>query len=352
MTANHAELKDVLARHQAFWDMSEVDRPLIGASHGHPFAFDDFQWGEQSEGEMTPAMVDVPSFLNQYEARLESRGLMEGDVFWVGEPPRAIPWMEAIMGSQVRFSVSGRSIWAERVVGDWSGLDALANYRESPWLALLLELIRGLVELSDGRFPVVMPLQRGPLDVAAALRGLDRLCLDLYDYPDEFKQLLNLCTEANLYVAQTLAEIIPQFHGGHANYFGLWAPGWPYLHQQDAMASFSPRAYEQAVRAGDEIIMSVFDHSIRKFHSASLHILEEASSLECVKGVQITLDPTGPTLEELIPVFGEVQQRKPLLINCTSREAMEQLRDALSSRGLCLYYWETAEGLARLSFNR
>jgi hypothetical protein len=352
MTIGNAELKHTLARHQAFWDMAEVDRPLVAASQGHPFAFDDFQWGQQREGEMTPNMLSLSDLLNQCEDHFQSVGLLQGDALWVGEPPRAIPWMEAIMGCEIRFSVSGRSIWAEPVLKDWADVATLTNYRESPWLALLIELTEGMVRLSDGRFPVVIALQRGPLDVAAALRGLDRLALDFYDFPEQFKHLLDLCTEANLLVAEILSNLIPPFHGGHANYFGLWAPGRPYLHQQDSMASFSPQTYQQAVRAGDETVMGAFDYSIRKFHSASLHILGEASSLDCVRGVQITLDPTGPTLDELVPVFAGAQQRKPLLINCTSREAMEQLRKELSPRGLCLYYWETAEGLAKLSFNR
>jgi hypothetical protein len=349
---SESELKAALARHQAFWDMSAIDRPLIAASQGHPFAFDDFQWEQQDEGELTPDMLNVAHLLDQYEDHFQSVGLLQGDAFWVGEPPRAVPWMEAIMGCEIRFSVSGRSIWAEAVLQDWCGLQTLTNYRESPWLAVLVEITEGLAKLSGGRFPVAMPLQRGPLDVAAALRGLDRLALDYYDDPEQFKQVLDICTAANLLVAEILAEIIPPFHSGHGNYFGLWAPGWPYLHQQDAMASFSPKTYKEAIRAGDELLLGAFDYSIRKFHSASLHILDEASGMDCVRGVQVTLDPTGPTLEELVPILAEVQQRKPLLVNCTSHEAMEQLREALSPQGLCLYYWETAEGLSKLSFNR
>ena len=352
MTDIRDELLEIFARHQAFWDMAEVDRPLICASHGHPLSFDDFQWGEKSEGELTPEMIDVSHLENQYESRFESQGLMERDGFWGGEPPRAIPWMEAIMGCPVHFSTSGRSIWAEPVLENWTELEALENYRESPWLSRGLELTRGLVELSGGRFPIIMFLQRGPLDVAAAVRGLQNFCLDLFDHPEEFERLLDLCTEANLYVAKALAEIIPLFHGGHTNLFGLWSPGWPYLHQQDAMASFSPDAYEQAIRVGDEVLMGIFDHSIRKFHSSSLHILEEASSLAGVRAVQITIDPTGPTLDELIPIFSEVQQRKPLILNCTSREAVAKVRDSLSPRGLYLYYWKIAGGLAKLSFDR
>ena len=345
-------LVQVLNRHTAFWEMTEVDRPLVAISRGHPFTYDDFDWGGQSEGELLPSMIDVQAFLDQYEIRFSAGDPLEGDAFWVGEPMRVIPWMEAIMGCRVRFSAASRSVWAEPALESWEDLDHLREYLESPWLKLAVDLTRGLVELSAERFPVVMLLQRGPLDVAVALRGLERLCLDVYDHPEEVERLLGLCSEANLHVAQALGQMIPAHAGGHCNYFGLWAPGWPYLHQQDAMASFSPRAYAQFVRSSDDELLGAFDHSIRKFHSSSLQVLDDATGLAAVRGVQITVDPTGPTLDDLIPVFRRVQRRLPLLVNCTSQETANTLANALEPKGLFLYYWETAEGLAKLNFTR
>ena len=229
-------------------------------------------------------------------------------------------------------------MWSEPALEDWSKLNELRGYRDSPWLAKLLELTGALVDLSRGRFPVVMCLQRGPLDVAAALRGNDRICLDLYDSPRQLAELLDICAEANLYVAQRLADCTPSFLKGHVNYFGLWAPGWPYLHQEDAMELFSQDAYAQLLRDLDHRIMSSFTHSLRKFHTASLHILEEGLKMISARGIQITIDPNGPPVAELVRVFSEIQQKKPLLVNCGSKKNADRLAGELPARGLCLFY--------------
>jgi hypothetical protein len=331
-------IDEKLQRHQAFWTMGDVDQPLIGVHHC-PAPFESFEWADLEDGELAPHDLEVPFFLSQYEQNFAQYGLWDGDLFWFAYPLGTVPWMEAIMGARPIISRSGHSMWSEPTLDDWNKLDEVANYRRSPWLAKLLEFVQGLVDLSAGRFPVAMCLQRGPLDVAAALRGQDQICLDLYDHPEQMRDLLDICTEANLHVAKLLADLIPDFYGGHVNYFGLWAPRWPYLHQQDAMASFSPNAYRDLIRPLDVTIMSEFDYSIRKFHSASLHILDEGLNMDAAVGIQVTVDPNGPGTGELVDIFATIQQHKPLLVNCVSEETMEVLAEALSPKGLCLCYW-------------
>jgi len=332
------QLEEKLGKHRDFWTMKEVEHLLVGVNRC-PAKFEDFKWNVPAEAEISPGHLDVEYFLPQYEENFLRHGLWGGDLLWTAVPLPNMPWMEAIMGCDVHFSNSGKSIWAKAVLEGWAQLDELSDYRNSPWLKKAIELTVGLVELSAGRFPVVMCLQRGPLDVAVALRGLEKLALDVYDHPRQVKRLLSLCAEANTYVSRCLAEKIPAFHGGYANYYGLWAPGWPYLHQEDAMATFSPRLYRTMVRPLDVKIMGQFDHAICKFHSSALHWLEDGVSIDEAIGIQVTVDPTGPGLEELCAIFAGLQRRKPLAINCTSKATADFLASRLPPKGGCLFYW-------------
>jgi len=331
------DMEEQLARHRAFWARENVGQPLIGVFR-HRGPTPEALWGAEEQllksRPLEPGDLVVDELLRRHEQAFHESGLWADDLFWHAEPFGNIPWMEAIMGCRVRWA---ESVWPQAVLTDWSQLPQLAAYRESPWLAKLVELTQGLVRLSAGRFPVALPLLRGPLDMAVGLRTLQRLSLDVYDHPREVEHLLELCTEANLYVADLLSRLIPGFCGGQVNYFGLWAPGWPYLHQADGMAAFSPRTYRALVRGSDQTIMGRFDHSIRKFHSASLHILDEALAMDEAVGIQVTVDPNGPPLDELSRILLKVQARKPLLINCARQENLDFLATSLSPTGLCLF---------------
>ena len=62
---------------------------------------------------------------------------------------------------------------------------------DNPWLQKLVEFQKFLVNLSGGRFPVGNSLMRGPLDLLAALRGQENMCLDLYDCPEKMDAALD-----------------------------------------------------------------------------------------------------------------------------------------------------------------
>ncbi len=69
------------------------------------------------------------------------------------------------------------------------------------WYLRLLELTDALVHHAQGAYPVTQTLMRGPADLAVALRGHQRLALDLYDHPDRGKYLAGRCSDLWIEVA-------------------------------------------------------------------------------------------------------------------------------------------------------
>jgi len=50
---------------------------------------------------ITPSMLDVEAFLNDYERMYQDISSIGQDGFWVAEPFYGIPWMEAILGCEI-----------------------------------------------------------------------------------------------------------------------------------------------------------------------------------------------------------------------------------------------------------
>lgn len=332
-----SSLEETLDRYRAFWKRQETDRPIIGvclASYFPLEMFDSISLPE--EGYLRPEDLDVGIFLDEYEREwIESREVA-GDQFWVATPFWGIPWMEAIVGCPIR--ISGESIWAEPFVEDLRSLQDIALSGENAWLQKLLEFTKRLVERSKGRYPVSTPIMRGPSDIVAAMRGSERFMLDLYDHPDEVRRLAEICADIWIRVAGAQLNLIPPFHGGYCSgNRQIWAPGICIETQEDASRMISPNLYRRFFLSSDRRIVSSFDFAFIHLHSNSLHILDELLGIPQLAAIEITIDVTGPSPMELIPVIGKVQKQKPVIVHGKiSLGEMKEMVHSLSSAGLCL----------------
>ena len=71
-------------------------------------------------------------------------------------------------------------------------------------------------------------------------------------------------------------------------------------------------------------------------HSGVARVVDDLLEIDSLRAVEVTIDPAGPDLPELIPVFRKIQERKPLIVFGVSEEQFRLLRRALSPHGLLL----------------
>ncbi len=67
-----------------------------------------------------------------------------GDTFAIVAPVQHVPWTEAILGCPIGIGIE--SMWAEPRLDSLSNIDAIRGWRDSPWLAKLLEITAALVD--------------------------------------------------------------------------------------------------------------------------------------------------------------------------------------------------------------
>jgi hypothetical protein len=343
MTFGQDSLREVLARHRAFWQCGSANQPLVGKVRMPRNPLDDFDWGlPEGQGKLEPQLVVVDHFLPQVEEYYQAGGVLDGDLFWPVVPTRSIPWLEAIMGASIFYSNDHGvvSIFAEPVISDWDHAPAVVPLPKNPWFLKLVEFVKGLARVSGGRFPLAGSHVRGPWDMVSALRGMSKVLGEFYSNPDRLTCLAEQCTDLWIQVVKRLAEIVPPWEEGYVGVFGLWAPGFSPMPQDDMSVSVSPRMYKEILALADLRTVETFEYPMFHTHSGGVHHLDAILGLLTHGGsLNVVIDDTGLELGSLIPLLRKVQERRvPLHLYSPRWTQVEELRLVLSPSGLAISY--------------
>lgn len=329
---------DLIERHGRFWKREPVDQPLFGVSRQGAFFLQPFLDLGVGDGPLSlEAVPDPEAFIGPYYEKTIAGDPLDGDVFWVAKPPRAIPWMEAIIGCGIYVSSNSKAMTAIEP-SELPDLDVL-DLSSNPWLRLMTAFTVTLANHFGDRFPVGQTLLRGPSDMMADLLG-QRFYTELYDNPEGMKKLAHQCTDVWIKVLQAQFEHIPRYQGGYVSgIMGLWAPGTVAVYQEDAAGFVSAAMYREFFFDCDAAIAAAFEYSLLHLHSASLQILGPVLEIPNLDAVNVVVDPIGPSLEELIPDLQRIQQAdKALHLHGDMAEQdIELAKRALSPDGLCIW---------------
>jgi hypothetical protein len=323
--------------HRRFWHREPADRLLVGESREGVFFLQPFLELGVKAGPLPRESVPEPAaFIEPYFRKTLRGDPLDGDLYWVLKPPRALPWMEAIVGCGVHVSASAKAMpdVAPKEIPDLTSLDLDSN----GWLHLMTSFTQNLAAHFGGRYPVGQTLMRGPSDMLAALLGLS-FYTELCDNPMALKVLARQCTKIWIEVLQTQFRHIPMFQGGHvAGPMGVWAPGPVAVYQEDAAGFISESMYREVFWECDLAIANAFPFSLLHLHSASLHILKAVLEIPSLTAVNVVVDPVGPTLTDLLPNLRRIQAAgKALHLHGNlSVEDVQFARSNLSVDGLCL----------------
>jgi hypothetical protein len=331
----------ILEDHLAFWRRAAVSHPLVSVSRWSDRSVEDFDWGfPRAEGYLEPDMLSVDRLLERYDELYRVAGAYDGRLLWTAAPPRAIPWMEAILGCPVRYMLPAGGFWVEPADVDLRQLMVPGALDANPWLRKLDEITEGIGSLAAGRFPVAIPLLRGPWDLASALRGPMRLFMETVEAPEVAADLATACARVWVLVNEWLAGRLPRWQGGYVGYYGLWAPDFAATTQNDCSVAISPAMYGDLMLAADRATIEPWAHGLFHLHSGGLHVLEPVLGLLHGQALNITVDPSGPSLDALLPVFRRIQEGGiPLHVLVFSPDDARRLQASLSTSGLAILCW-------------
>lgn len=338
-----------LKRCEIFWARQSTDRPLLSCLVGSYAMVKNYPHGvaQIPNGLIQPTDINLESLRPDYENLFVQQERAGVDVPWAAYPLISIPWVEAILGCPIYNS--GGNMVAKSWVTDYRQLIEYEIQPNNPWLNKLIEYQQFLVHLSNGRFPVANSLMRGPLDLLGAVRGSERMCLDVYDRPDALGAPLQRLTDLWIQVAQAQMAVIPPFAGGYS--FGqidLWSRrqgGW---FQDDAMALWSPRLYQRHIRACEERLSKCMPATGIHLHPHSLFTVDELTEMPALGVIEINYEkPYGMPLSEMLPYLERAIQKKCLTIwGEFDTDDLHMLAEHLPANGLSLHIiGETSESI-------
>ena len=329
-----------IERYRAFWDRTDVNRPLVGFSFVGWFPLGEFEackaWG--SSPYLTPDMIVPEAFMEDHLRILREGEAVDDDLLRGAGPTQvAIPFLPGVLGSKAR-------ILPDNVMGEEQNLpwEKALDVRfdpQNPWFRKYLEFGQALVERSHGLFPVSHGAEIGPTDLHAVLRGHNQSILDLVDEPERSAELLRRLGEIFCEFTREFWKHLPLFHGGYFDgQYSLWSPGPIIRMQEDATAVYSPHLYRTLVQPVDRKLAGRFANSFMHLHSTSMFLLDAFLEIEEIRCFEINNDVCGPPLEEMVGYFRKVQKAgRPLIIRGSfNSEEMRLLMDSLEPRGLFL----------------
>ena len=96
-------------------------------------------------------MLEIDAFLADYERMYQESLKISQDAFWTASPFTAIPWMEAMLGCEIRASEA--SFTSEPWMQNLDEIEQI-DFREEQnvWFAKYIEFVKKLTQHSQGRF--------------------------------------------------------------------------------------------------------------------------------------------------------------------------------------------------------
>jgi hypothetical protein len=277
--------------------------------------------------------LDYISALNHYE---HSTTFYGGEAFpiWSGGSPGHTS-LPVYLGCPVELDME--TCWKKPLIetDDWD-ITTLHLDPENRWWKLALDLTnRSLIESPGKSVPDIEGTLSLCGDCLAALRGTDRLLLDVAYTPERVLQAEFYLLEIWVKAYDILRNLVYKAAEGNTSWFRLWSPGRFFPTSCDFSYMISPKMFRNLFLPVIERWSNNLDHSI--YHVDGVEAFKHVSALAELPGIQAfqILPGAGkPSPLHYLDTLRLVQTRGKNLHITIGPEEVESALDLLSSRGL------------------
>ncbi|NLF02929.1 MAG: hypothetical protein GX601_18350 [Anaerolineales bacterium] len=249
------DLPEAAERWEAFYAGEIIDRPVVcvTAPREGAAAVADISYRERAFG-------DIDTLIDHALARAES-------LYWGGEAvPSFFPSIgpdeiAVFIGAELRWSDdSGDTNWSVPWVEDWEQALPLRLHADHSLYQRLLAVYRRGAERLAGKMLLSPPDLHTNMDLLAAIRGPQRLCLDLLDQPDVIDRAMDDARAIfrELWAAVTRAGRMDELGYCHAFY----SPEGAAVLQCDFGCMISPTMFRRWVLPALEEEAAIVRHAL------------------------------------------------------------------------------------------
>jgi len=281
-----AQLRSALARNEAFWKRELEEYPLLwvtapGARPGNPPAVpatDEEQW------------TDVGYQIEKTEDAL-SRTHFAGDALPIHNPWLGPDQFSAWLGGTLSFSTKDNTSWTKPFIEDWSAFTDFRIQPDNRWWRIYLEILRASVDRGKDRWVTAYPDLHTGIDALGAMRGPERLMMDLLSEPAVIARAMGQMTRLWKEIVDEVSSIILPGGQGTTNWtYGWSAKRFVCVGQNDFSCLIGPEMFEQFVLEDTAACADHVDCSIYHLDGpGAIHHLPRLlaiESLDCIQWIQ------------------------------------------------------------------
>jgi hypothetical protein len=279
-------LRVSLERHEAFWRGELAEGPLLwvtvaGARPGTPPrgpATDEQQW------------TDVDYQVAKAEDAL-SRTYYAGDALPIYAPWLGPDQFAAFLGGDLSFSTPDNTSWTKPFIEDWADYPEFRIDPANRWWRTWQEILCASVDRGKGRWVTAYPDLHSGIDGLAAMRGPERLMIDLLTDPVPVKRAMAQMTRLWKEIVDLASSVILPCGQGTTN----WTMGWSEqrfvcVGQNDFSCLVGPQMFDEFVLDDTTACCAHVDRSIYHLDGpgALQHVptLLAIEKLDCVQWIQ------------------------------------------------------------------
>lgn len=322
------DLSNILNRYRAFWECDVADRPPMRVRFVADSMNDD-AWSE--------AVKTKEGHFAYWENYAQMRADLYDDEVPCAMLDMGPAFMGAILGSPIHFS--GGASWGQHIFHSYDQIpqfEAVKFDESNPWVAEWLDRCNYFKEKAAGKFGVGISMLTGAADIFGVIRGVTECYTDMYEDPEGFAHMVQLCADAWIAMQKIQFDNVPSIEGGYVDNYGIWSKGRSTYLADDMSTCVSPEMYGELLAPADGKISSFMEWPWLHTHSAQIRLIPEFLKLPNLKGLQIVNDaPAGPDFKEILPFAQMVQKSgKCLLLRKFTILELEPWLSQLSPKGL------------------
>ena len=348
---NKPDFDTAMARVEAWFDGAIVDRVPVRFTRHNAFAeqvddVDPERWGSLRE-----RWFDVEYQIERYLRSIEAKVFLAETfpVYWPNLGPEVYA---AFHGCPLEYGET--TSWSTHPVRQWSDAEMLQFDPDNEYFRKVEELTAAALAACDNRFMVGYTDLHPGADCAMAWRGADRLCMDLYDAPQQAKALAERGAEHFFEIYDHFDGILKQHDQLSVTWMEIPSRGKLHIPSCDLAAMISEQQFndlalpiiEREVKHMTHNIFHIDGKGVAR-HLEQLLRIPEIQAYQWVQGVG-----QDQPIMQWVPLIERIQTAGKSVVVDLQPDELDQFMQALRPEGIFLCLPSASEEQERMLLKR
>lgn len=292
-----------MQRIYAWFEQELLDRaPVRFIAHNAAFNIDSTQ--DRPSEEWKRIWFDVQQRLDTFERFIEGKRY-HGETFPMFDPNLGPDVYAAFYGSELHFGEV--TSWSNPIVENWEDVEKLKLDMNNVYFKKVEELMYAALERCTGKYLVGYTDLHPGVDCAMAWRGSQRLCMDLYDSPDEVTKLIDIAYADFHMIFDHFDAILKTHKQPSMCWMGVPSFGKFHVPSCDFSAMISPDAFAKFSLPILQQEIEPMTHNVYHVDGRGVaNHLDYILAVPKINGVQWVQDPDMQAIMQWVPLIKEV----------------------------------------------